>query len=349
MRVTTLAFTLILIGGISVGARISPAQQAVKNPHGSLTVSCAACHAPQGWVPARVTAAFDHSKTGFVLAGSHAAVSCRSCHASLDFKSAPRDCASCHRDVHHGELGADCVRCHTPRNFLDRSTMVRAHQETRFPLNGAHIALNCDQCHRPAPQGQFAFVNRSTECVSCHLAAFTATSNPNHQAGGFSTNCTQCHSTGGWPRARFNHAGTQFPLTGAHAPLTCNQCHGDGVYAGKSNTCVSCHQAAYDGTTNPSHAALQFPTDCVSCHTTSAWHPAGFASHDAAYFPIYSGAHRGKWSSCATCHTAVTDYSQFTCLTCHEQRGTDEHHREVSGYSYTSQACYSCHSNGRKP
>jgi hypothetical protein len=36
-------------------------------------------------------------------------------------------------------------------------------------------------------------------------------------------------------------------------------------------------------------------------------------------------------------------------VTCHDQRRTDEHHSGVSGYSYTSQACYGCHRNGRKP
>lgn len=339
-RALTIPLALLVI------AASASAQQEVKNPHGALTVSCASCHGPEGWTPARVTAAFDHSKTAFALSGAHAAVSCRSCHQSLDFKSAPRDCASCHRDVHHGELGADCGRCHTPRNFLDRSTMVRAHQETRFPLNGAHLALSCDQCHRPAAQGQFSFVNRASECVSCHLAAYSATTNPTHQASGFGTNCTQCHSTVAWPSARFNHAGTAFRLTGAHTALACNQCHGDGIYAGKATTCVSCHQGDFNGTTNPSHASLQFSTDCVSCHGTAAWHPAQFTAHDASYFPIYSGTHRGTWSSCATCHTAPSDYSQFTCLSCHGQRETASHHGEVGGYRYDSQACYSCHPRG---
>ena len=341
MRATTIVVGLMLIGGSAA------AQQEVKSPHGPLTVSCAVCHGPEGWVPARVTAAFDHSKTAFALAGSHAAVSCRSCHASLEFKRAPRDCASCHRDVHHGELGADCARCHTPRNFLDRSAMLRLHQETRFPLTGSHVALDCERCHRPAPQGQFAFVNRPSECVDCHLVAYNTTTNPDHRATGFETNCTQCHSTVTWSHARFNHAGTSFPLTGAHTSLPCTQCHSDGVYAGKSATCVACHQAAYDATTNPNHAGASFPTTCVTCHSTSAWMPAQYREHDTQFFPIFSGAHRGRWSSCSTCHTVATDYSQFTCLTCHGQQETDGHHREVSGYSYTSQACYSCHRNGR--
>lgn len=412
----------IVVALVAVCASPSAAQQTTRNPHGQLRQPCATCHGPEGWTPVRISSAFDHAKTGFPLAGAHAQTTCRSCHASLDFKGAARDCASCHRDVHRGELGADCARCHTPRSFIDRSSLARAHQQTRFPLTGAHIAVDCERCHTPTPQGRLTFVNRASDCVDCHRTDYAAARNPDHAAGGISTNCTQCHSTASWPRARFSHAGTRFPLTGAHRAVPCAQCHGDGVYAGKSTTCVSCHQlayngttdpphqpagfttdctmchtttawtgatfdhagtgfpltgahvtascqqchsdgvyagkptacvschqAAYDATTDPNHAQSAFPTDCTSCHTTTTWTGARFTAHDASYFPIYSGAHRGRWSSCSTCHTVATDYSQFNCLVCHGQSETNGHHSGISGYSYNSQACYSCHPNGRKP
>jgi hypothetical protein len=158
-----------------------------------------------------------------------------------------------------------------------------------------------------------------------------------------------CHTTVTWTGATFDHVGTSFPLTGAHVAVACQQCHGDGVYAGKSTACVSCHQAAYDTTTDPNHALAQLPTDCTSCHTTTTWTGARFTAHDASWFPIYSGAHRGRWSSCSTCHNVASDYGQFTCLSCHAKNETDGHHSGVGGYSYTSQACYSCHANGRVP
>lgn len=425
MSVKSRIVGLLLFGGCALGAPAASAQQAVKNPHGELTVPCASCHAPEAWVPARITAAFDHVKAGGIrLTGAHAQTRCSGCHTSLDFKGIPSDCVSCHRDVHHGELGTDCSSCHTVRSFLDRSMMARNHQQTRFPLTGAHLAVDCGQCHTPTPQGRLAFVNRASagECVDCHRADYQATTNPDHDASGISTDCVQCHSTTTWPRARFSHAGTAFPLTGAHravpcaqchgdavyagksaqcvschqtaydatanpphagagfstqctlchttqtwlgakfdhagtgfpltgahVPLACSQCHADGVYAGKSTTCVSCHQAAYDATTDPSHTQSAFPTTCTDCHTTTTWTGARFTAHDASYFPIYSGAHRGRWSSCATCHTVSGDYSQFTCLSCHRQQETNGHHSGVSGYSYNSQACYSCHANGRSP
>ncbi|HET7043053.1 MAG TPA: hypothetical protein VFI13_13630, partial [Gemmatimonadales bacterium] len=111
------------------------------------------------------------------------------------------------------------------------------------------------------------------------------------------------------------------------------------------NDCVACHQTQYD----QNHTGSGFPTTCLTCHNVNSWSNATFTSHDAQYFPIYSGTHAGRWSSCATCHTAPSDYLSFTCLSCHEhaQGTTDSHHTGVNGYTYTSQACYSCHPRGR--
>lgn len=336
---------ILALAGLLVSSGLAVAQQVTtpattRNPHGQLALQCSTCHAPEGWVPARVSAAFDHAKSGFALAGAHARAACRDCHVTLDFKGAPADCAACHRDPHRAELGADCGRCHTPRSFIDRTAMVRTHQETRFPLTGSHLALDCEQCHTPQAQGRLTFVNRPSDCVDCHRTSYVATTTPSHAAAGFSTNCTQCHATTVWTTARFSHVGTAFPLTGAHVAVRCAGCHGDGVYVGKSTACVSCHQTAYDATTNPSHAQLAFPTDCVQCHTTSTWTGARFTAHDGAYFRIYSGTHAGRWRSCTTCHTVAGDYAQFTCFTCHDQQETNNHHAEIPGYS---PACNQCH------
>jgi len=325
-----------VIGGALLAAAPSAAQQSTTNPHGRLQQPCAVCHAPEGWVPARVTAAFDHGKTGFPLAGAHGQATCRSCHASLDFKGAPAECASCHRDVHRGELGADCARCHTPRSFLDRARLARMHQETRFPLTGSHVAVDCERCHTPTVQGRLTFVNRGAECVDCHRAQYQATTNPNHQAGGISTNCVQCHATTLWTRARFSHAGTRFPLTGAHRAVSCAQCHGDGVYAGKNTECVSCHQQAYDATTNPSHVAAAFATTCQDCHTTTGWTGASF-NHTWFRIPHHSA------TACSDCHTDPSSYAVFVCTVCHTQAQTDPRHTGVNGYVWNSTNCYGCH------
>jgi hypothetical protein len=186
--------------------------------------------------------------------------------------------------------------------------------------------------------------------VGCHQADYAGTSAPNHQQAGFPTDCTACHTTATWTGATFNHNGTGFPLTGAHTQTSCDRCHGDGVYAGKPTTCVSCHLTDYNNSVDPNHRQAQFSTDCASCHTTTVWTSATFTTHDAQYFPIYTGKHRGKWTSCSTCHVNPSDYRQFDCLWCHHTAArTNPKHSNVLGYSYDSQACYRCHPNGRKP
>ena len=225
--------------------------------------------------------------------------------------------------------------------------MKQAHNLTRFPLRGAHASAPCSSCHLPSSSGRLRFVGRSTSCVACHTDDARAITVPDHQGAGFVRECSACHSMVTWANARFDHAQTAFPLVGAHLQATCEACHADQVYRGKPTTCVSCHQADYDQSTNPNHASAAFPTTCETCHTTTSWRGA-MVDHDARFFAIYSGKHRGKWTSCATCHISPTNFQAFSCLTCHEhnQVKMDDTHRGRTGYRYESQSCYACHPRG---
>jgi DnaJ-class molecular chaperone len=227
-----------------------------------------------------------------------------------------------------GGFSQDCAPCHTATAW---ATARFNHDASGFPLTGAHRAATCTQCH-----GDGVYTGKSTACVSCHQQDYNGTSNPNHGTSGFNTDCTTCHTTVNWT---FDHARTPFPLTGAHIAATCQQCHGDGVYVGKPTTCVSCHQANYDATSNPIHSAAGFPTTCQTCHTTSTWAGATF---NHTWFPMSHGGAR----QCSDCHTSSTDYSVFSCTVCHTQSQTDSHHSGVRGYVYNSTNCYSCHRNG---
>jgi hypothetical protein len=192
------------------------------------------------------------------------------------------------------------------------------------------------------------YAGTSTACFSCHQDDYAAATNPNHAAGRFPTTCQSCHTIAGWRPATFNHDQSRFPLTGAHTSVDCARCHAGGRYTGTPTDCYSCHQTDYARTSNPNHQAAGFPVQCQNCHTTTAWRPASF-DHDGRYFPIYSGTHRGKWSSCGDCHVNPANYKAFECIRCHEHsnRGeVDRDHREVRGYVYASSACYQCHRDG---
>ena len=346
MRIPAMLAAIVLVCAASEGA---PAQQAMRSPHGDLSLPCASCHTSGTWTPARVSKEFEHAPRSFPLAAGHAGVSCTSCHRTLEFEATSTACATCHVDAHGSELGADCARCHTTRSFIDRAAMLRTHQSSRFPLVASHLIADCEGCHRPT-NGRPRFAGTPVTCDGCHRAEALAPKDPDHVAAGFVQACSQCHIPVAWNRARFEHAGTAFPLTGAHRAQSCATCHGDGVYAGRSTECVSCHQADYDATRNPAHAPAGFSTACATCHSTTQWLGASF-DHDARFFPVFSGEHRGVWSSCATCHTTPSNYAQFSCLGCHEHRQDemDGKHDEVSGYVWESRSCYACHPRGRKP
>ncbi len=424
MKPARLHLGLFVFATLAAGAAPAAAAETTseKNPHGSFVADCSTCHRPDAWKPAVISSDFDHRKYGYTLQGAHEKLPCRTCHASLDFKRAGTACIDCHQDIHNGEMGIDCDRCHTLRNFIEQTQQRRNHRLTRFPLTGAHTAVDCDSCHRAGSTGQLSFVNTNTECDSCHLNDYLATTNPDHtasglprdciechsviswagsrfnhsttgfplsgthksldcsachtgnqftgaspdcwschqtdfeqttnpphQSQGFSHDCQSCHNTSAWQPSTFDHNATGFPLTGAHRAAACTDCHTGGTYAGTPTACVSCHQQDYDGTTNPDHQAAGFPTDCASCHGTTTWSGATF-DHDSLYFPIYSGAHAGRWASCATCHINPANYGDFTCLSCHphdDKNSTDGHHSGVNGYMYVSSACYSCHPRGR--
>jgi nitrate/TMAO reductase-like tetraheme cytochrome c subunit len=329
---------LLLLLGLSWPAR-ARAQETTQNPHGTLAAPCSDCHTADGWSVTRVPKGFRHAPATFPLGGAHASTSCRSCHRALDFAGAPLACASCHRDVHQGELGADCNRCHSDRAFVDRASMLRQHQSTRFVLNGSHVAVDCEQCHQSKPQGAMQFVNTPTQCGDCHGTQFLAAREPDHEAGGFSRDCTQCHATSLWTPARFNHAASRFPLTGAHRSVACTQCHAGNRFAGTPSECVGCHAANWQGTTDPSHQALNFPQECTQCHSTVSWSGAAF-DHAATGFAL-TGAHRA--TACDQCHAAARFGGTPTdCFSCHQadyQRPTDPSH-VAAGFP---QACAQCH------
>jgi hypothetical protein len=106
--------------------------------------------------------------------------------------------------------------------------------------------------------------------------------------------------------------------------------------------CIACHQDEYDR----QHAASGYPTSCVDCHDNTTWFGATFQH---AAFPIYSGRHGSQWGSCETCHTDRSNFSVFTCFNCHQHSQTrmDQRHSGRNGYIYESNACYSCHPDGR--
>jgi hypothetical protein len=306
--------------------------QEVKNPHGSeFKISCSQCHSSGGWQLDKKIYSFDHNITKLPLVGQHSEVDCRQCHKSLVFRDAKTECNDCHIDIHQATVGQECSRCHTPASWLV-SNITELHQMSRFPLLGAHKTADCKDCHKSESMVRFDAIG--VNCIDCHRQEYESTTKPNHTQAGYSTDCITCHSINAfqWSGAGINHS--FFPLTGGHAQPACSDCHKGGTYTGLSKDCYSCHQADYNGTTNPKHSTLGFPVTCELCHTLApGWTPASYKQHDQV-FHIYSGTHKGKWDKCTDCHTDPNNYSQANCKACH----ADAHDGK-----YTNAKCLECH------
>ncbi len=320
---------------------------AAQNPvHATAGIStdCETCHTTSVWAPSQ----FDHLvSTGFGLTGGHSGKQCAECHIGTTSAASP-ECVSCHQANYNSapnhlsqNYPTECLNCHTVTSW-EASNFD--HNATNFPLTGAHISTECSACHTNG------YAGTSMLCSTCHSTDYNSTTNPSHASLGLSTSCELCHTTNpGWEPAQFPNHNDYYALNGAHASVSnnCYLCH-NGNYTSTPNSCYGCHSSDYNNTSDPAHAAASFPTDCDACHTENAWEPATF-DHDGQYFPIYSGEHRGEWNSCADCHTNNTNYSVFSCITCHEhsQSNTDGEHRDVRDYVYSATSCFTCHPDGR--
>jgi hypothetical protein len=315
--------------------------------------TCQTCHNTSAWDPTT----FNHNTfTNFPLTGAHVNVACTQCHVNGQFVGTPSDCASCHikdfngtTNPNHVQSGfpTTCQQCH---NTTSWNTATFDHSTTGFPLTGAHTTLQCTQCHNTTFSPSGAYNLKSTACVTCHLADFNGTTNPNHVQSGFPQTCEQCHSTTSWANATFNHNTTGFPLTGAHTTLQCNQCHNttyspSGAYNLKSTACVTCHLTDFNGTTNPNHVQSGFSQSCEQCHNTVSWSNATF-NHNNTGFPL-TGAHTTL--QCTQCHnttfspSGAYNLSSTACVTCHlaDFNGTTNPSHVQSGFPQTCEQCHS--------
>jgi hypothetical protein len=251
-----------------------------RSPHGTLPagLGCTSCHTVDGWQP--VLQGFDHdTSTAFVLTGRHQDVACTMCHLQARFdepKAGLTECGVCHLDIHRGALSPNCVECHGTDSFYGVDG-IGVHQQTTFPLTGAHLQVTCAACHPGDERG--VFVTREIACASCHQQAYETAEPVNHVAAGFPLECDACHTTVAWQHAvRFDHVTVSngFPLEGRHAEIRCASCHDPATMqpifpTRNPNDCYACHQDDYAR----EHGSA-FPTTCVGCHTVWGWEGAEF-------------------------------------------------------------------------
>ena len=297
---------------------------------GRLGTSCSSCHSTSGWRGAVVAKGFDHSKTAYPLTGRHAGVSCEKCHAPGRPMRVKHDrCTDCHSDTHAGQLarradGGRCESCHDVNGFRPARFGPEDHAKTAYPLAGGHLAVACDQCHRPgSAAGRATTVPlhfASTRCADCHKDPHQGETARVAKAG-----CESCHRVDSWREVAFDHAQTRYPLSGAHARVACAPCHREAGpparlrFTGVPQACDGCHRDPHQGQFARAGGAVA----CDRCHTTDSLKASKFDhGRDTAY--RLDGAHARI--ACTKCHrpetrngVAFVRYKPLptTCRGCH--------------------------------
>jgi hypothetical protein len=349
----------VLLSWPASGAPLPPQRETSRSPHGPLAIPCENCHNAASWRPIRAVPEFDHNKTKYPLRGMHEKVQCVQCHVKPVFTNVGKNCQDCHADVHQRKMGTDCAQCHTVQGWNIAVQQVKDHQN-RFPLLGAHAAVQCEDCHKSAAVGQFQGL--STACNSCHMRDFQQAKSPDHVAGQFPQTCADCHSFDSWLGATINHSAPpiSFPLTNGHANVPCISCHVGSNYNLKiaATDCgnAGCHLTTWQQTTNPKHsaAATVFPVAaCSTCHNTVSWLTANF-DHSTTGFPLANShqmAPAGKVNACTDCHinnnynltTQPNDCGNSGChLTTWQQTNNPTH--SAAGATFAAANCSTCHS-----
>jgi len=215
-----------------------------------------------------------------------------------------------------------------------QSIMERLITPGELSAGHARLESHCDSCH-----SSFRKEAQNGKCTACHKGIGADIASGTRFHGKFATargTCKGCHTehkgrSAGlirFSRIGFNHAFTDFALTGAHVRIDCAGCHGTvHNYRGTPRDCASCHAK-----TDPHRG--QLGRACQSCHTTAAWKPVTGFNHAATGFAL-TGAH--KTAGCLTCHAGQRWKGLGTgCVACH---ASDDAHRGGRGTN-----CAQCHS-----
>ena len=326
MRYLSLTLISLLIAFFAAGQ---------SSPHGKeFRIDCSQCHTAENWLVKPAQIKFDHNTSDFKLTGQHNLVNCKDCHKLLTFKDERRECQECHTDIHNQSLGKNCSRCHTTATWIIND-VTSLHQQSRFPLLGAHRTVSCRECHTSSSVYQFETLG--VECVSCHREDYMKVQEPNHVAGRYSTNCVECHdeNSTSWNSGLVNH--DFFPLTGKHN-VGCKLCHTSGKFEKIAAECNACHNRQYQEAQLPKHAEHVIPVSCETCHTANGWKPSTFNHLSTGY--ELKDAHRSI-VQCSDCHKGNLTSAGQGCLSCHQVQFNEAPDHKKLNFSTD---CSKCHS-----
>lgn len=321
--------------------------------------------------PLRLTAQISPGPLARAHQSLEGTTTCASCHG-VRREPMTQLCLSCHKEIRwltertrgvHGrevrQTKKECASCH-PDHAGASFQMVAwdegapakfDHDRAGWTLDGKHTAEKCEACHTtkyrvstaaelsPRKNGA-GWVGLETTCKSCHR-------DDDAHNGKLDLRCETCHTTETWDKApKFDHAKSDYPMTGKHVDVECNACHlvkklglrsdakGKPIPVFKPvpfKDCASCHSDPHKG---------QLRGQCSDCHVTRGFEIIDQRdfNHSATRYPL-----RGKHASvaCDACHAnnlTIKDPPYATCAACH----SDPHAGEgrIGG---NPQDCAACH------
>lgn len=297
---------------------------------------CAQCHSSIQWMGlSRAIGLQAHTRTAYQLTGKHTETPCTGCHRtdlprnnryrSLVFER----CIDCHKDNHKGEFVSqrqgECAPCHATAGFRPTLFGVAMHQQTKFPLDGAHTNVACVGCHTD-PRPRVSLHVEKKVCLDCHANPHGDQFATEMKRGG----CAECHVTSSFKRAKFDHS--TWPLTGAHATANCESCHhptpedrkaGKGAsYRGVPRNCGGCHDDVHIG----QFRAKAPVYECDKCHSTKVFKIPSFDHANIAGYPLTGG------------------HAKVECDKCHLKEKL-ANGSEAVRYRLPSKECADCHKN----
>jgi hypothetical protein len=287
--------------------------------------NCSQCHSETSFHNIKGNKNFDHNKTGFKLEGKHATVNCQLCHKTSISDPLKHDkCNDCHLDYHKSQFAKagktpDCSECHTVKGFSPSNYTIEKHNQSKFALQGSHIATPCFECHKKSENWSFRQIGQT--CVDCHKNIHKGSISQKYYPN---ENCNNCHIVNSWNEVKFDHSLTNFKLTGAHIQLTCKQCHftkdklglEQQKFSGLPQNCANCHTDKHNKQFEKNGV-----TDCNECHVTDNWKVSIF-DHSKTAFKL-DGKHENV--ACNKCHKLdsnqhiIYKINNFKCESCHLQ------------------------------
>ena len=173
---------------------------------------CSACHG--GWFESMAGACYDcHDEIEGDLDEG------QGMHGTMPDGIVLESCGSC-----HGEHNGPGFQLAGPRSFKVAGAGSREefdHERVGFEFAGAHLELDCSECHVNADAevlepDQMRFRGLDQRCASCH---------EDDHAPVFPEDCTTCHDQEDWSEQRWDKHASFFERAGAHAQEDCTTCH----------------------------------------------------------------------------------------------------------------------------